>query len=170
MTDILPFSEIIRLNEIGTGLSRHLRPDGETRMKIARSLDLASLDAFEAEVKVAPARTGWTLSGRITADAVQTCGLTLEPLPVKLDERFEIALVEAEEPVEGDELEVTLDDDAPDVVEDGRIDLGVYAVEQLALNLDPFPRKPGAEFVQPEEPAEVSPFAVLKAFRAPDES
>ena len=170
MTDILPFSEIIRLNEIGSGLSRQLRPDGETRMKIARALDLASLDAFEAEVQVAPARAGWTLSGRVTADAVQTCGLTLEPLPVRIDERFEIALVEADEPVEGEELEITLDDNAPDVVEDGRIDLGQYAVEQLALTLDPFPRKPGAEFVQPDEPAEISPFAVLKAFRASDES
>jgi len=170
MTDILPFSETIRLNEIGSGLNRHLQPDGETRMKIARALDLASLDAFEAEMKVAPARTGWTLSGRLTADAVQTCGLTLEPLPIRIEERFEIALVEAQEPVEGDELEITLDDNAPDVVEDGRIDLGQYAVEQLALNLDPFPRKPGAEFVQPAEPAEISPFAVLKAFRAPDES
>ena len=51
------------------------------------------------------------------------------------------------------------------VIEDGKIDLGQYAVEQLALSLDPFPRKPGAEFVQPEEPAEISPFAALKALK-----
>ena len=58
-----------------------------------------------------------------------------------------------------------MDEDAPDVIEDGRIDLGQYAVEQLALSLDPFPRKPDAEFVQPEEPGELSPFAVLKTVR-----
>ena len=39
------------------------------------------------------------------------------------------------------------------------------SVEQLALSLDPFPRKPDAEFVQPEEPGELSPFAVLKTVR-----
>ncbi|KAF7441445.1 Ubiquinol-cytochrome C chaperone [Pyrenophora tritici-repentis] len=45
-----------------------------------------------------------------------------------------------------------LDEEDADLIEDGKIDLGQYAVEQLALSLDPFPRKPGAEFVQPEEP------------------
>jgi glycosyltransferase involved in cell wall biosynthesis len=64
---------------------------------------------------------------------------------------------------------ITLDDESPDLIENGQIDLGQYAVEQLALRLDPFPRKPGAEFVQPPEPAEISPFAVLKQLRASDE-
>ena len=64
-----------------------------------------------------------------------------------------------------DEIVISMDDESPDLVEDGQIDLGQYAVEQLALRLDPFPRKPGAEFVQPEEPGEVSPFAVLKSLK-----
>ena len=98
------------------------------------------------------------------ADTGANLRISLEPLPVQVDERFSVDLVEAAEP-ETDEIEVSLDDNAPDVIEDGRIDLGQYAVEQLALALDPFPRKPGAEFVQPEEPAEISPFAVLKAFK-----
>ena len=54
-------------------------------------------------------------------------------------------------------------------IEDGKIDLGQYAVEQLVLSLDPFPRKPGAQFVQPEEPAEISPFAALKALKPQDD-
>ena len=169
MTIALPFSEIVRINEIGSSLNRRLEPDAAARARIARSLDLASLDAFEAELSVVPAREGWRLSGRVTASAVQTCGITLEPLPVEIDQRFSVDLVEAAEPVETDEVDVAIDDDAPDLIEDGRIDLGQYAVEQLALTLDPFPRKPGAEFVQPEEPAEISPFAVLKAFRPADD-
>lgn len=168
MTDAQPYSESVRINEIGAGLERTLEPDGAMRGRIARALDLASLDAFTATLAIKPARVGWTLSGRVVADAVQTCGITLEPLPVTIDERFSVDLVEAAEPVAGEEVEVSLDDDAPDVIEDGKIDLGQYAVEQLALTLDPFPRKPGAEFVQPEEPNEVSPFAVLKQFRAPE--
>ncbi|CAN5210798.1 DUF177 domain-containing protein [soil metagenome] len=163
----LPFSDVIRVNEIGAGISRTLMPDDATLARIARTLDLASLETFEAEITVAPARDGWTLSGRVRAQAEQTCGITLEPLPVRIDQRFSIGLIETAPPTEDDEVEVAVDDDAPDVIEDGRIDLGQYAVEQLALTLDPFPRKPGAEFVQPDEPAEISPFAVLKAFRAP---
>jgi uncharacterized metal-binding protein YceD (DUF177 family) len=164
----LPFSEIVRINEIGAGLERHLVPDDAAKARIIKALDLASLSAFEADVKVAPGRVGWTLTGRVTATLEQVCGITLDPLPVEIDERFSVDLVEAAEP-EPDEIEVTIDDDAPDVIEDGRIDLGQYAVEQLALTLDPFPRKPGAEFVQPEEPAEISPFAVLKAFKPKDD-
>ena len=168
MSPVLPMSEVVRVNEIGTSLDRTLEPDGGTRAKIARTLDLASLDAFTATLNIRPARVGWTLSGRVVAEAVQTCGLTLEPLQVSIDQTFSLDLVEAAEPVAGEEVEITLDDDSPDVIEEGRIDLGQYAVEQLALSLDPFPRKPGAAFVQPEEPADISPFAVLKAFRETD--
>ena len=167
----LPFSEVVRINEIGAGLERHLVPDADAVKRIVKALDLGSLSSFEADVKIAPAHIGWTLSGRVVATLEQICGITLEPLPVTVDERFSIALVDAPtEPALGtEEMEITLDDDSPDVIEDGRIDLGQYAVEQLALQLDPFPRKPGAEFVQPEEPAEISPFAVLKQFKPKDD-
>lgn len=164
----LPFSEPVRINEIGAGLERRLVPDEAAQKRIIKALDLASLGAFEADVKIAPAHVGWTLSGRVRATLEQVCGITLEPLPVEIDTRFSVDLVEAAEP-EIDEIEVSLDDNSPDVIEDGRIDLGQYAVEQLALALDPFPRKPGAAFVQPEEPAEISPFAVLKAFKAKED-
>ena len=165
----LPYSVPVRLHQAGAGLERRLEPDAVERAKIAKSLDLASLDAFEADMRLEPhGNVGWRVSGRVRADAVQTCGLTLEPLPVRIDAKFSIPLSEAVE-TESDEIDVTLDDDAPDLIEDGQIDLGQYAVEQLALKLDPFPRKPGAEFVQPEEPAEISPFAVLKQLRPSDE-
>ena len=41
-------------------------------------------------------------------------------------------------------------------------------IEHLALELDPFPRKPGAVFVQPPEPTELSPFAALKSLKPKD--
>jgi len=161
-----PFSEVVRLNEIGEGLTRTLIPSDQVRTRIATALDLAALDRFQAEVSVVPSRMGWTLSGRVAADAVQTCGVTLDPLPVVIDKTFSIELAERVGSEPDDIVEISMDDDAPDTIEDGRIDLGHYAVEQLALSLDPFPRKPGAEFVQPPEPTEISPFAVLTAFRA----
>ena len=164
----LPYSEPVRLHQIGSGVTRILTPDGPARARIARALDLAALDAFEAEVTLAPSAAGWTLSGRVRAQATQTCGLTLEPLPVEIDAPFLVLLAETAE-ADPDEIVITLDDESPDLIEDGQIDLGQYAVEQLALRLDPFPRKPGATFVQPDEPAEISPFAVLKQLRPSDE-
>ena len=170
MSPTPPLSETVRINEIGAGLTRRLEPDAAARKTIAKALDLASLDAFVADLSLAPApgpaQTGWRLTGRVTAEAVQTCGLTLEPLPVSIDERFSIDLVQATSMATDEiEVDIDIDDNAPDMIEDGKVDLGQYAVEQLALTLDPFPRKPGAEFVQPEEPREISPFAVLKSLR-----
>ena len=164
----LPYSEPVRLHQVGAGLKRTLEPDAATRGRIAKALDLDSLDAFTAELALAPAPEGWKLSGRVRARLAQRCGITLEPLPVEIDAPFSVLLAEARDEA-SDEIVITLEDESPDLIEDGRVDLGQYAVEQLALQLDPFPRKPGAEFVQPPEPTEISPFAVLKQLRSSDE-
>jgi uncharacterized metal-binding protein YceD (DUF177 family) len=164
----LPYSEPVRLHQLGSGVKRILEPDASTRARIVRALDLASLDTFKAEMELVPSPGGWRLSGRIRASLAQTCGITLEPLPVEIDAPFGLTLAESIEE-DSEEIVITLDDESPDLIENGQIDLGQYAVEQLALRLDPFPRKPGAAFVQPPEPAEISPFAVLKQRRASDE-
>ena len=51
-----------------------------------------------------------------------------------------------------------------------RIDLGLVAIEALALALPAYPRKPGASFGPPEsalgeEESEAKPFAALAALR-----
>lgn len=164
----LPYSEPVRLHQVPGGVKRTLEPDAATRARIVKALDLASLDSFSAEMELAPTPAGWRLSGRVRASLAQTCGITLEPLPLEIDAPFALTLAEAVEE-DSEEIIITLDDESPDLIENGQIDLGQYAVEQLALRLDPFPRKPGAEFVQPPEPAEISPFAVLKQLRPSDE-
>ena len=172
MNDIppLPYSEPLRLHQIGAGVQRRLTPDADAMKRIARALDLQALDAFEADINLVPTVSGWRLEGRVIADAVQTCGLTMEPLPVHVDRKFSVQMVEAteREDDEDGEIDLELDDDSPDQIEGGSLDLGQYAVEQLALSLDPFPRKPGAVFEQPKEPGEISPFAVLKSLQSKD--
>ena len=174
MTDLppLPYSEPLRLHQIGAGVQRRLTPDADAIKRIVRALDLQALDAFDVDINLVPTVSGWRLEGRVVADAVQTCGLTLEPLPVHIDRKFSVQMVEAteREDDEDGEIDLELDDDSPDQIEGGSLDLGQYAVEQLALSLDPFPRKPGAVFEQPKEPGEISPFAVLKGLRSKDGS
>lgn len=168
MTDnTLPYSEPVRIHQIGASLTRQLVPDAEQRVKIAKALDLVSLENFVTDITVTPTVSGWRMQGRVVADVVQACGLTLEPLPAHIDRDFTVNLVEKlEAPVnEEGEIDIELDDEFPDEIEDGKIDLGQYAVEQLFLSLDPFPRKEGAVFVQPPEPVEISPFAALKALK-----
>ena len=159
-----PYSVPVRLHQIGARLERRLEPSENERAKIAKELDLAELPYLAADVVVEVTSSGWKLSGRIEAEGAQTCGITLEPLPIRFDEAFSLNFAEVTEEKAGedDEIDIDMDDDTPDLIDDGQIDLGVYLVEQLALRLDPFPRKPGAVFEQPPEPAEISPFAVLK--------
>lgn len=165
-----PYSEVIRLHQIGAGLTRELTPDADAVKRIIKALDLQGLENFTATISLTPTVSGWRMEGRVVADAIQTCGLTLEPLPLKVDRKFTVNLIEAperdEEEDEDAEIDIELDDNTPDELENGRLDLGSYAVEQLSLSLDPFPRKPGAVFVQPPEPVEISPFAVLKGLQS----
>ena len=114
---------------------------------------------------------GAEIKGRFWAEVVQTCSLTAEPLSAKLSERFSLRVLPpnspnapANEPT--GEVDIELEgDDAPDVLETETIDVSGYVVEHLALEIDPFPRKEGAVFVAPPEPAELSPFAVLKTLK-----
>ena len=64
------------------------------------------------------------------------------------------------------EVVIEIDEDIPDPVENGQIDMGEAAAEHLALAMDPFPRSSGAAFTPPpEEPpeptAKPSPFSAL---------
>jgi uncharacterized metal-binding protein YceD (DUF177 family) len=153
-------SEPLRLNQIGPGVRRDLDAGPDAREAVRRDLGLGAVRSLSAEVSVAPAGEGWRLAGRLRADIDQTCGVTLEPLPTAIDAPFAIDLVEGEPPESEGEVDLDVESDAPDRVT-GQIDLWAYVIEQLALALDPFPRKPGAVFVQPDEPQEASPFAVL---------
>ncbi|MDM8352933.1 YceD family protein [Brevundimonas diminuta] len=169
----IPYSDPIRLHQIGAALTRRLEPDVESRSRIARALDLKSLDRFVADIEIVPTVSGWRMSGRVQADAVQSCVLTLEPLSVAINEHFTVNLTETPQDAPADEdgeIDLELDDNSPDLVENGQIDLGQYAVEQLSLHLDPYPRKEGAVFEQPPEPGEVSPFGVLKALKPADDA
>ena len=58
--------------------------------------------------------------------------------------------------------------DPPDEMEGDVIDIAAYVVEHLTLELDPFPRKPDAEFAYKPEGANVSPFAALAKLKGSD--
>jgi uncharacterized metal-binding protein YceD (DUF177 family) len=102
-------------------------------------------------------------AGHIAAEAtlrtrlVRECVITLDPFETDVEEAFRVVFVPEGSESEDDDPES--DDEIPYV--GGAIDLGEAAAEQLALTLDPYPHKPGAEL--PEEAQETldSPFAGL---------
>lgn len=157
----------IRLDQVGKGAGRRLIADEAQRAVLAEQLELDSLDLLEAEIEVLPWGRDYEIKGTFRASVVQTCGVTLEPLPSQIEGRFSIKASETPPVEEHDpEMEIGLETpDPPDLIENGQIDLAAYVIEHLALEIDPFPRKPGVEFEPPATAPEPSPFAVLARLR-----
>jgi uncharacterized metal-binding protein YceD (DUF177 family) len=169
----IPWSEPVRLSQLShEPLRRTLTADEAARQRIAKTLNLDELLELTAEVEAAPWLDGAQLQARWRARVVQTCGVTLDPFVSELAGEFRVrAVPEGSPTAPAMSAEQVLDpeaEDPPDVLGEDRLDLAAYVVEHLALEVDPYPRKPGVEFEPPEPEPEVSPFAVLKNLKLPD--
>lgn len=159
-----------------------IREDGKTfvevkaseaeRAALAQAYDLPAIDALSARYNVLKRGPIVTVEGALKARVTQMCVVTLEPFETEVDEPVEVEyapeslVAEAWERVakaeaSGSNAPV---EDPPDLIVDGRIDLGTLTAEGLALALDPYPKKPGVEFEAPANPSDTpdeSPFAAL---------
>ncbi len=166
----------IRFSEVSRGaVKRRLEADEAQRAGVARLLGLVSIESLTADVAVRPWMDGAEIEARFEADITQTCSVTAEDFEETAEGEFIMRVLPPGSPNapqdEGvDEIELDLEgDDPPDVLEGEDIDLAGYVVEHLSLALDPFPRKPGAEFIAPKEDGDLSPFAVLRMLKKTDE-
>lgn len=166
MSNDEPWSVCVSLPEVQRATRvLELEPDAAARGRIAKLLGLVDLPSLSARVEVSAYYDGAELNGRWRGAVVQTCGITLEPFETALSGVFQIQCVPVGSPLivePEDDVEVDLDlPDPPDILESDSIDVAHYVVEHLALEIDPFPRKPDAKFEPraPENPE--SPFAVL---------
>ncbi len=141
---------------------------------LASEAGLKAIEAFSAAFDIVrDGQDGFRVTGTVRAQIRQTCVVSLDDISSRVEEPIDVVfLPEAEvarmaaergaEPAHRDEEETP--DDLPDPIVGNRIDLGALAAEVMILGLDPYPRKPGVVFAEPEPPsaAEVSPFAALK--------
>ncbi|MCF4164487.1 DUF177 domain-containing protein [Zavarzinia compransoris] len=149
---------------------------------LAARFDILAVESLSAEIELRPhRRDGLALSGRLAADVVQACVVSLEPVPAHVEVAFErVYEPGAEDPNESFSVDDLFDpdaDDPPEPLIDGIVDLGELVAEELALALDPYPRAPDAEIPaqyraeEEEGPADAGmqdthrPFAVLKGGR-----
>ena len=161
----------VRLGELRqSAVNVRLEPDAAERAAIAKDLGLVSLPALTAMLTIKPWMDGAELTGRFDATVEQVCAVSLDNFEQPLSGEIEVRLVPAGSPQapELDGGEVDYDPDAPDppdVLTSDSIDLAAYVVEHLALEVDPFARKPGAAFDYSPEPEPESPFAVLRKLK-----
>jgi uncharacterized metal-binding protein YceD (DUF177 family) len=165
------WSHFVTLSEITRSSPKvELVAEGAVRVAIARELGLERLDSLVATVRTRPWMDGAEINGRLEAEVTQICSASGEPFEQTLTSDFTVRAVpkgSSAAPSE-DIVEVDIDlesEDPPDVLEQDKVDLAAYVVEHLALEVDPFPRKPGAVFEPPEEENVISPFSALTRLR-----
>lgn len=167
----LSWAKPLKLHELSRGPVRlRLEPDAAERAAIAKQLGLQSLPALAADLTVKPWLDGAEITGRLRAVVEQICGVSLDPFEQPIEAEIEVHAVPAGSPhaasSDGGELELDPDaPDAPDVLASDAVDVAGYVVEHLALELDPFPRKPGVTFEYEAPAEETSPFAALKKLK-----
>ncbi len=148
-----------RVPKAGSVEKLHAEP--RELIALARRMKIPAIHALSAEIRATPWRGGGIkLEGHLTADIEQVSVISLEAfretvsIPVSRYFLPPGAVVENEG-----------EDDA-DPIQGGIVDLGEVVAETLALDLEPYPRKPGEAFAEHVEddaaPGEnPSPFAVL---------
>ena len=171
VTDVPPNGKVVRF-EVGEG----------ERAALATRFNLIALDKFKGTANVKPwRRHGLVVEGTLEADVVQACIATLEPIDAHVKSSFTLNFLPLEmierDAAKASDKEIIVDvqnEDPPEAIENGVIDLGEAMSEQLAIAIDPYPKKPGAVF----KPAEITsaevteikpnPFAALEKLKRKD--
>ncbi|MEM8570976.1 MAG: DUF177 domain-containing protein [Pseudomonadota bacterium] len=165
--------EVARLKEAGH-YQFEISPEPEECQALAGLLGVRAIRKMRFSGELAPvADEGWRLSGVCGATVVQTCVITLEAVTTRVDVPVRRDYLPVLGDAPSDILLSPQDDDEIDPL--GReIDLGLVAIEALALALPAYPRKPGAELettafaadgVAPLQDADLKPFASLAALK-----
>ena len=164
------FAHRLPLGQIRDGDRLDLVADAEERAAVAARLDLPSLERLDAHAVLR--RDGDTVhaSGRVKAALEQRCVATGDPLPVRVDEAFDLRFIPAPITAGGDEEFELGADELDTLFHDGQaIDLGAAIADSLALGLDPYPRSANAEAALREagviSEEEAGPFAALAALK-----
>ncbi len=178
------------------GLDWTITASSDECVDIAAEAGLEAVGALVATFHIQH-RAGGRLAvdGTLAATITQTCTVSLEPFETQVERPIELTFAPAAPVVElpqaftrarrrtSDRERETAparpvvvpgnDDqqDPPDPIIDGRIDLGAAALEFLTLSLDLYPRKPGVHFddvvVGDKDEAPPSPFAALARIKDP---
>jgi uncharacterized metal-binding protein YceD (DUF177 family) len=170
-----PLTRKLRTSDIEEDVAHTIQATPAEMAAIVKLLDLVGLEGLKLEYRLRHGAGGRVhLAGHLTAQATQTCVVSLEPVQSVIDVPVEAKFWPA--PLV-EELEHKAEDpgragllDWPETITDGTIDLGALAYQTLATALDPYPKKPGASFqwsqgAKAAEDGESGPFAALKQLK-----
>jgi len=142
------------------GCDEKIAADPDECKALAVRLGVPAIHALNAELQAMPWRGGGLkLEGKLVADLEQVSVISLEAFRQQVE--FPVTRYFAANPVAGEEADAEIDP-----IDNGQVDLGEAVAETLALELDPYPRRPGEAFddaawTETPSPTPLSPFASL---------
>jgi uncharacterized metal-binding protein YceD (DUF177 family) len=142
----LEFSRPIAIERIAAaGFEEAITANDVERRRLAERFGILELPMLKAllEVRRDSAAHCFTVIGRLFADVVQQCVVTLDALPSHIEQDIN-AVFAPEADDQGED--VLLDSGEIDPIHNGIIDLGELVAQNLGVALDPYPRKAGVDF------------------------
>lgn len=163
------FSYPLIVDELSAATKKyHLEAAKNELPYVTEILKVPTVKSLSAELNVKLDKKNHRLNvwGEAKADIEQTSVISLDNFINHYQTEFEVEFDTKLTPQDLKEMDADIDDDVPDIILDGKINLADIAMEQIALIIDDFPRKKGEVFAfEPEfdeqEPPKQNPFAVL---------
>ena len=152
MTEERLFSRLVRVDALPReGQVVTIEATPAEREALASFYRLPAIAVLRATLRLDPwGQGGARVTGAVHGELTQVCVVSLEPFPATVDEdvdvRFAPRAAASSRSTASEETQAfsLADEDEPDPVIDGKIDLGALTAEFFALGLDPYPRKPDA--------------------------
>ena len=164
-----PWSMPVAVDDIPeTGLHIEVEAPVEVREQLVKLANLRDLSRLSAVFDLTRRGGGVHVAGQVKARVGQTCVVTLEPLENDLDEPIDLLFAPSLHAAAKDDGadHKAGDEEPPEPLIDGKVDLGAIATEFLLLGIDPYPRKAGAEFAAAKTADDSArPFAALEALK-----
>ena len=163
------FYDLSRLSGAGDEVVVAAKADEFERL--ARWAQIDAVTRFEGRIalrKLSQTRFGY--EAELSADIVQSCVVTLEPVHTHIRRGFSRSLHLAGGRAVQWDATLTVapgDDDSSEEIECPRFDLAAPLLEEFSLAVDPYPRAPGVAFesAAPGIAVPPNPFAVLKKLK-----
>jgi uncharacterized metal-binding protein YceD (DUF177 family) len=158
--DKSPWSVPVAVEDIpDTGRHMEIEAPASVRAAVAKLANVRELPRLSAVFDLTRHGAGAHASGRVGALVGQTCVVSLEPMESALDEPIEVTFA----PPGAAPMD---DDEPPELLVGGSLDLGALATEFLLLGIDPYPRREDAQFAPPKvEEGGEQPFAALATLK-----
>lgn len=186
----IPWSYPVRADDAGMNVERiTISPDEAALGRLKdHFINVDAVENLSADLVLKRVKGGLVIyiKGHFRADILQTCVKFLEPMKTHLEEDFEAWYADPDQAIsfhkavqkkelqrQQGEAPIIPEEDDPEPIENGIIDLGDVVTQFVSLSIDPYPLKEGNDegvqnevvVISEDSPIRKNPFEALKDWK-----